>query len=88
MTALTPEQMRVLAAQHEEAQRFEDDVPFEVRDATGPTLRAAADEVDRLRSVIENAPHAADCRAQFHGGDRYGNGGDISYCICWKADAL
>lgn len=51
-------------------------------------IEAAADELERLRVVIENAPHGVDCRAQFHGGDRYGYGGDDSYCICWKAGAL
>lgn len=40
-------------------------------------LRAAADEVDRLRAVVENAPHAfLECTAR---------GLD---CRCWKADAL
>jgi hypothetical protein len=48
-------------------------------------IRDSADEIDRLRAVIADAPHAADCRAQFHGGDRYGNGGDSRYCCCWKA---
>lgn len=51
-------------------------------------IEAAADEVDRLRALVKSAPHAADCRAQFRGGDRYGNGGDDRYCICWKAVAL
>lgn len=41
---------------------------------------SAADEVDRLRAVIENAPHGSNCvwralRAQ----DRY--------CTCWKVEA-
>lgn len=41
-------------------------------------LRAAADEVDRLRAVIENAPHQLDCSSETHAG----------HCDCWKADAL
>lgn len=45
-------------------------------------LESAADEVDRLRAVIEDAPHYVDadgwwCQA--------GNG---DACTCWKADAL
>jgi hypothetical protein len=48
-------------------------------------MNAAADEVDRLRAVIENAPHGKECRGRwvvalprniYQG------------CTCWKADAL
>ena len=62
-----------------------------LRESRDTWKRLANDErgiTDRLRAVIEKAPHAADCRAQFHGGDRYGNGGDSRYCICWKAETL
>lgn len=44
------------------------------RDVTR-ALGTAADEVDRLRAVIENAPHREHCRPHIA-------------CICWKADAL
>lgn len=44
-------------------------------------LRAAADEVDRLRAVIEDAPHPIECKR--------GNSGNLRVpCTCWKADAL
>lgn len=87
MTNPTPEQMRTLADTAANL-TVDNDWDATVLAEVMTALRAAADEVDRLRAVIENAPHAADCRAQFHGGDRYGNGGDVRYCICWKADAL
>lgn len=38
-------------------------------------MTAAADEVDRLRAVIENAPHREKCRPHIAR-------------TCWKADAL
>lgn len=45
-----------------------------------PLVADAADEVDRLRAVIENAPHTRGCilRTRRYGGT----------CDCWKADAL
>lgn len=48
---------------------------------------AAADEVDRLRAVIEDAPHDAACLTAANGYNVValnlpGN------CTCWKADAL
>jgi hypothetical protein len=43
-------------------------------------LRTAADEVDRLRAVIENAPHGWDCT--------FGRRGQWRVpCTCWKAYA-
>lgn len=42
---------------------------------------AAADEVDRLRAVIENAPHAGWCRTSYP--HTYPN----ANCNCWKAVA-
>lgn len=38
-------------------------------------LTRAANEVDRLRAVIESAPHREKCRPHIA-------------CTCWKADAL
>jgi hypothetical protein len=35
-----------------------------------------AEDVHRLRTVIEDAPHQMDCSTQTHAGD----------CDCWKAD--
>ena len=49
----------------------------------GPIWRAAADEVDRLRTAIKDAPHDRDAECGF-GVD----GPDIHRCTCWKADAL
>lgn len=47
--------------------------------------RIAANELDRLRAVIENAPHECTCQWPYGDDDpeAYGN-----YCDCWKADAL
>lgn len=94
MTAPTPEQMRALA--DAEANRRDDrQDPYWTSKAI-KALRAAADEVgrlranvarrdvkldnyavdlDRLRAVIENAPHREHCRPHIA-------------CTCWKADAL
>lgn len=41
------------------------------------------DATDRLRAVIENAPHDRDASCGFGVDPR-----DISNCTCWKADAL
>lgn len=42
-------------------------------------MRTAADDLDRLRAVIENAPHGRACRWLY----------STSHpCTCWKADAL
>ncbi|WP_336698160.1 hypothetical protein [Curtobacterium sp. USHLN213] len=71
---------------------------------TATALRAAANEVDRLRdrnsmdwyqagrdadaenerlrALIENAPHQLDCNTE------PGGIGDPNICTCWKADAL
>jgi hypothetical protein len=42
-------------------------------------IEDAADEVDRLRAVIENAPHGSGCR-------KYNP--EHRICTCFKADAL
>lgn len=42
------------------------------------------DEIDRLRAVIESAPHAEDCRSLEPRIDLSG----FPPCTCWKADAL
>lgn len=42
------------------------------------------DEIDRLRVVIENAPHGCLCRAV----DASGELVNAASCDCWKADAL
>lgn len=58
-----------------------------VRWLTGPTwgmLSAAADEVDRLRAVVENAPHGDGCEMAWPAVDRK----PTDTCTCWKADAL
>lgn len=46
---------------------------------------AAADEVDRLRSVIENAPHDGDCWLREDADE--GVLPEHRNCTCWKADA-
>lgn len=52
--------------------------PWSNLDAIGALLDTAADDLDRLHAVIDNAPHQSDCSMQTHAGD----------CDCWKADAL
>lgn len=44
------------------------------------------DEIDRLRAVIENAPHDRACiaRVSLHRHDPFSQ----PACTCWKADAL
>lgn len=53
----------------------------------GEQVATAADEVDRLRAVIENAPHGSDsegrqCELLWREGFRRDD-----RCTCWKADA-
>lgn len=74
-TPITPDQYRTLA---DEFERTRGRHPLPVELAVQSALRAAADEVDRLRAVIENARHGWDCTDP--------DGG--SFCTCWKADAL
>lgn len=45
-------------------------------------LTRAADEVDRLRALIENEPHAVACNYEMTWRD-----GSTLPCACWKADA-
>lgn len=55
-----------------------------LRDSRDTWKRLACDErdvTDKLRAVIENAPHAVDCK-------RGGSGNLRVPCTCWKADAL
>jgi hypothetical protein len=77
MTNIDPEYMRVLA----------DDVQHTVDNGYefGPenvvaTLRAAADEIDRLRTLIEDAPHSNWC-ATTDNRRVY----EFPPCNCWKA---
>jgi hypothetical protein len=51
---------------------------------TPDLLRRSANEIDRLRSVIENAPHASWCG--WLNADRPAE--ESAACTCWKADAL
>lgn len=74
MTAPTPEQLRALAKHHEEAQAFEDDVPTEVRDATGPALRAAADQLEASRAWLDGQDSAEWDAVDLDGLDRILNG--------------
>ncbi|WIA95783.1 hypothetical protein [Curtobacterium sp. MCBA15_004] len=46
---------------------------------------AVADQVDRLRTVIENAPHGDSCL--WPHGDAHPDA-QGSFCDCWKADVL
>lgn len=77
MTAPTPEQLRGMAeALDGEARMFRpEDVVIERQSAD--MLRAAADKVDRLRAVIENAPHTGLCQWNRDWP-----------CTCWKVDVL
>jgi hypothetical protein len=71
MTAPTPEQMRALAVTHfPDAGRRERELMA--------ALRTAADELDRLRKKMRDAPHHRNC-------DLIASRGP---CICWKANAL
>lgn len=49
--------------------------------SAGDALDTAADEVDRLRAVVEDAPHDRYC-----GLERAQQG--TNYCTCWKAGVL
>jgi hypothetical protein len=51
-----------------------------IASSTADMLRATADELVRLRAVIENAPHASGC-------SWFNTAAGLS-CICWKANAL
>lgn len=79
MTAPTPEQLRVLA----DGRRT---WPFHIYwdDAMMHALRAAADEVDRFCTVIENAPHGDECWLREDSDDGVLPG--YRKCTCWKAD--
>jgi hypothetical protein len=83
MTPVTSERMRALASDL-------DAVDMALPQSSGfgvhvllsaDALRAAADEVDRLRKVIEDAPHDPICaiRARIYA---------LRHCTCWKEDAL
>lgn len=115
MTTLTPEQMRALA----DMEPTDDDAllsPREWIEAARTDLRAAADEVDRLRadnehlggelsavtanrdhtadefqrlrSVIANAPHAENCTIEFWRATWGDRAPKNARCSCWKKDAL
>lgn len=75
MTAPTPEQMRALARELEGGHWAG---AADTRAAAA--LRAAADEIDRLREMIEETPHMPACSSL---SPRVGFA-----CDCWKADAL
>lgn len=74
MTAIVPEQMRALA-----------DGDWRGTGA-GVALRGAADEVDRLRAAVGNAPHDDICWLR----EDPDNGVLPVHrkCTCWKADVL
>lgn len=81
MTAPTPEQMRGMAeALDGEARMFRtEDVVIERQSAD--MLRAAAEEVDRLRSIVAESPsHARVCAW-------HATHADLD-CTCWKAGVL
>lgn len=85
MSAPTPEQMRTLG---DRAQQWSDRAgikhkPGQTLAEFAAALRAAADEVDRLRTVIENAPHAPKCVQYAAAWQTIGEP-----CTCWKADVL
>lgn len=73
LTAPTPEHLRALA----------EDLRLSGLRQSSATVRAAADEVDRLRTLIKrNAPHGPDCHLYLTWYERERR------CTCWKADAL
>lgn len=87
---VTPEQMRARADENAEWAQVAFGLPNREQDARELLLnagmfRAAADEVDRLRAVIESAPHAGDIGVCNR--DRNGYSPHL-ICTCWKADAL
>lgn len=53
----------------------------------GEKVDAAADEVDRLRAVIENAPHSYDCERVDRDGYQEPSDDPFVTCTCWKANA-
>ncbi|WIA95781.1 hypothetical protein [Curtobacterium sp. MCBA15_004] len=98
MTATTPDQMREMADRGEEIGGLLEDYSWEDVSGHPPAtinnmvtvLRTAADQLDRLRAVIEDAPHEDTCNTQdWRYGDYHGE--DLSRpCDCYRAkfDAL
>jgi len=87
MTATFPEQLRALAAQMESnADAHQESVSTERRRAAA-ALRAAADQLDAVSTVIEKAPHDVGCATPAE--SLLGAPRDPERpCTCWKADAL
>jgi hypothetical protein len=84
-TGPAPDQLRALAEDASAAALASSTHPVDRVQSCryAAALRAAADEVDRLRAVIENAPHentrANPCNAALF---------ESATCTCWKAYAL
>lgn len=83
VTAPTPEQLRDAA--WEKYASLNGIHPHSIdRDTFNEGWDAAAEEVDRLRAVIERAPHEPDCPFLLPIAMRIPE----DKCDCWKADAL
>lgn len=82
-----PAQFRLLADVHEGNQRRGNAVQPWILESTIIALRTAADKLDAVRALIENAPHGEECDSKGWVVDG-GWGVDESHCDCWKADVL
>lgn len=80
--AMAPEQMRALAGQLESNADAHQEPAGTERRRAAAALRAAADELDRLRYLIKSQQHDDLC-AVWH----INGGTDDDGCTCWKAEA-
>lgn len=72
-----------VAADEVDRLRLSDSNATHQRDQLADALRHSDNENDRLRAVIENAPHGWECAQETYDGHD-----DSIACTCWKADAL
>lgn len=77
-----PVHLRDLAAQMSEYGRGGGDSGHMYDAEIEAALRNGADEMDRLRVVMDNAPHDSGCQYSFLPGDK------PRRCTCWKAGVL
>lgn len=72
-----------LEAAADELDRFREAVDHMVPDYTRPELSRILRDRERLRVVVENAPHACDCSWPWTDDEPNPDGWT---CTCWKAD--
>jgi uncharacterized membrane protein len=82
MTVVRAQVELTSAADEVDRLRISDSNVTQQRDQLATALRRSDNENDRLRAVIENAPHGQRCWTAIRPSD---NG---MKCDCWKAEAL